>query len=65
MGSDRYQVNLYYHGRLEQQFTGQVLNRLLAKLHHCVERFSSGAVGTIVDIEAQKIVHSCGYSTAE
>jgi len=63
--ADRYQVNLYYLGRLERQFTGSVLNRLLAKLHSCVQSLSSGASGTIVDTHNQEVVHSCGYSFVE
>jgi len=62
---NRYTARLYYHGRLEQEFYGNLLNRLLAELHLYVGGLSSGATGTIMDERHQKIVHSCTYNSAQ
>jgi len=61
--SHRYTARLYYHGRLEQQFSGNIFSCLLAQLHLCVSTLSSGSTGTIIDKQQKKVVHSCKYNS--
>ena len=61
----KYTANLYYHGRLDQQLYGDNSSRLSAQLRLYIERLATGAAGTIVDKEKQKIVYSCAYQAAE
>ncbi len=63
--NERYTANLYYHGRLEHQFSGNILNRLLTKLHLLVNSMRTGTSGNIVDERQNKIVHSCSYQASE
>jgi len=65
LAKNRYTARLYYHGRLDQEFYGNVLGSLLAQLHLCVGSLSSGATGIIIDEYLQKIAHSCTYNSGE
>jgi len=65
LSENRYTAKLFYLGRLDQEFSGDVLSQLLVQLHLCASTLSSGASGTIVDEKYQKLVHSCTYNSAE
>lgn len=65
LSENRYTARLYYHGRLDQQFSGKIFDRLLAQLHLCISTLSSGSTGTIIDEQQQKVVHACMYNSAE
>jgi len=58
-------ANLYYHGRLEQQQSGDVFESLLTNLHVMLDSLSSGSSGDIIDCSQNKVVYSCSYQSPE
>jgi hypothetical protein len=60
-------ANLYYHGRLEQQMSGDAkeLDSLLANMHLLVDSMRTGSSGNIIDRYQGKVIYSCAYQSPE
>jgi len=60
-----FMANLFYHGRIEQQFSGNILDQLRVNLHVLVDEMRAGSSGNIVDVNQNEIVYSCSYHSSE
>jgi hypothetical protein len=60
-------ANLYYHGRLEQQMSGdeKELDALLVNMHLAVDSMRTGSSAHIIDRHQGQVIYSCTYQSAE